>query len=153
MRPRPLVRRSQTNIARTASNRKRWPQVQQVGECFAPNKLHRDKREAIVFTDVIDRDDVRMAQAARCGGFAGKAIADFKGIELWPELLDGDVAANTWITGSIERAHSATTDQFDDLVTPEASWNLHKPANVRCPTRGLHAQRQLLRTTSSEIGL
>ena len=112
------------------SDGERRPQAHEIGEGFAPHVLHRDERQAVVFADVVDGDDVGMTQAAGRGGFAGETIAKLRRVVAGPEQLDGDVTADARIARAIERTHPALTDQVDDLVAPEGSWNLHRSAEL-----------------------
>ena len=71
-----------------------------------PDVLHGDERQPVFLADVVDGDDVRMAEAPGRAGLARKPVAEFRGVVLRPELLDGDVAANAGIARPVERAPS-----------------------------------------------
>src|ERR671927_494558 len=47
--------------------------ISQCRECFAFNQLHRDEVHAFRFTDLIDRDEVRMIQRRQRASFTLKA--------------------------------------------------------------------------------
>ena len=49
----------------------------------------------------------------------------------WRELLDRHETTNARITGAIESAHPATTDQVESLVAPDGPWNLHRSTRAR----------------------
>src|SRR5260370_25946125 len=69
-----------------------------------------------------------MAQAAGRRRFAGETIAKLGSVEIPSEKLDGDVTTDARVSGAIECAHPALTDQVDDFVAPEELWNLHRSA-------------------------
>src|SRR3954451_9357879 len=130
-----LVRVGQTradlfNQLQFSKDGQRRPQAEDVGESLAADVLHRDERQAIVFTNVVDGDDVRVAETTGGGGFARESIPELRRVEFRPELFDGHVPANPRVPGAIKSAHAPSTDQVNDLVPPEGPWNLHSCADT-----------------------
>ena len=105
-------------------------QPQHVGKGFAADVLHRDEGQALVLTDVEDRDDIGVAETSGGGRLAREAVPKLRSVEFRSELFDGHVPADARVAGAIESAHPAPTDQVNDLVPPEGPWNLHSSASA-----------------------
>jgi len=85
---------------------------QPLGEGFALQILHDEEIDAVLMADVVERTDVRMAQAGDGLGFALEALAG-----LWAEgkmrgeNFDGDGAVEAGVTSAIDLAHASGADR------------------------------------------
>ena len=80
-------------------------------EGLSLEQLHDDEGPAFVFTDVVNGADVGMVESGDGSGFAFEALRELLG-----GGLDGDVAVQARIVGSIHLPHSAFPQFGEDLV-------------------------------------
>jgi hypothetical protein len=86
--------------------------------------LHRHERAALVFSDVVDDDDVRVAEARDGSSFAQEALAQFGVVlEIFFEEFDGDEPIQLRIPGQVQRTHAAAAKATLDLVPSNAAGN------------------------------
>ena len=86
-------------------------------EVFAVDEAHRQVEHAVRVARVVDRDDVRVLQAGRDGGFPLEAVAVLPvGGERRGEHLQGDRAAQLQVAGAVDDAHAAFADERVDAV-------------------------------------
>lgn len=87
------------------------------------NQLH----HIVVWSDVVYRADVRMAQGSDCAHFAIEPFA-----ELFMGNLQGYIAAHARIMGPIHLAHSTGADHIQDLIRSQlfARARGHDPNSV-----------------------
>jgi hypothetical protein len=85
------------------------------GEAF--EVLHDDKVGAVVVTDVVDDDDIGMAELGSRAGLSLEALDELlvEG-ELGREDLDGHVAIEGRLEGAVDHGHAPTSQLFDDLI-------------------------------------
>src|SRR5262249_8718550 len=102
-----------------AIDRQRWTEPEDLDERLAAHVLHGDERKAVLFTDVVDRDDVRMAQASGGARLARKPIAELCRVEILLEHLDGHGATDARIPRTVERARAALGEEVEDFVAPD----------------------------------
>ena len=98
------------------ANRHRSP-GQVLAECQAVDELHRDEGEVALLTHAVDRDDVWMVES-RCRLRLVLEAAPVLRIEgrQRVEHFQGHVASQAKVTGPIDVAHAAGTDERHDLV-------------------------------------
>ncbi len=82
--------------------------------------LHRDVRGALVLEEVVDGDDVRMAERAGDTRLADETLGEsgVGGVKR-RQLLQGDDAVEVGLPGEIDDCHPAAADLTDDVVSPE----------------------------------
>jgi hypothetical protein len=73
-----------------------------------------------VGANVVDREDVRMGQRGGRTRLLLEALQPLRvGGQPCGQNLDGDIAMETGVTGSIDLAHSTCTELADDVIGPE----------------------------------
>lgn len=94
--------------------------VEALAQRFALEQLDDDIRRALMGSEVVDRDEIRMAQHPRRPGFLLEAAQAVRVLgESGREHLDGNVAAQPGIARAVNLPHAARADQRDDLVRPQ----------------------------------
>jgi hypothetical protein len=94
-------------------------------ERLAVEILDDEKREALVFADVVERADVRVLERRDQPRLALEALAELRvGGERRRQDLQGDDAIETRVVGSIDLAHSALPERREDLIGAEAASGL-----------------------------
>jgi len=99
--------------------------------------LHRDEPGAVVFSKIVDRDDVGVIQPARCHGFAAKA-GDYRLRLIAGELvgtdgLERDHSLDRRVVALVDHAHRAAPDLAPDFVLADGADLWH--ASLRGPRR------------------
>src|SRR5438132_9646457 len=90
-------------------------------EVGAFDELHRDEQVAVDFTEIVNRDDVRMLERSRCLGFTEKSLAESRILrDPFAHHLDGHGTIEHRVHRAIDDAHGAFSDLSDDLVFPDA---------------------------------
>ena len=91
--------------------------LQPLGEIVARDESHDEVDEVVPLLDVVDRNDIRMAELGRRFGFAKKPLADVrpKG-QLGRKELYRDVALEALVHGTIDDSHAATPDLAVQLI-------------------------------------
>ena len=89
---------------------------------FAGDQFHDDAVSALVFEDVVDGEDVGVAEGGGGLGFLMEAAAEVGvGGVGGGEELEGDVAVQFGVAGLIDNAHAAGTDLFEDLIVVDGA--------------------------------
>src|SRR3546814_303791 len=88
------------------------------------DELHRDVCQIVLFAGVVDRDDVRVREAARGFGFAEEALlhaGEFVRLEFLGQRhrLDRNLAADLRILAHVDDSHRALAELLLDLVAAE----------------------------------
>ena len=91
------------------------PLLDDVGERFALDVLHRDVRPVVLLAAGVDRDDVGVAQRRRRARLAEEAVHDFLVVDFLADHLDRDLAIELGVAAQIHRAHAARADLPDDF--------------------------------------
>ena len=99
-----------------AHERDRLAAPNQLRQRLAADELHRDERPALEDAELVDRDDVRMREAAGGAGLALEALAHLLVVEALAQELDRDGAIERGIAGEIDVAHPAALDEALDGV-------------------------------------
>ena len=96
------------------------PLTDLVAEFLALDVLGHDERQATVFADVVDRDDVRMVHAARGLGLFEELPAP-GGILSGPGVqdLDRHFPSQARVPGAIDLSHAADVRGSADFVRPD----------------------------------
>ncbi len=91
--------------------------LQQRRKVFAVDVLHREKRRAVDFIDVVDAADVGMRDLARHPDF-GVELRQARRIlvDVRREELQRDRLTELQVVGAVDLAHAAATEAFDDPV-------------------------------------
>ena len=106
--------------AKSLTDRERTP-AQALGQRLPFQVLHDDEVDAIVFADVVEGADVRVAQPRRRFRFALEALTASRAVEhMLRQDLDCDRAAQSRVLGAIDLAHSARSKQGLNLVRSKA---------------------------------
>src|SRR5688572_10772379 len=91
--------------------------VQTIAKLLPDQQLRNNEVGSVLRVDIIDPENVRMAQAA--GGLS-LTLESFDALivrrEVRGQNLDGDLSIYLWITRAIDLAHSARSEQRTDLV-------------------------------------
>jgi len=86
-------------------------------ELLPVQELHDDEEPAVVFAQVVDRDDVGVAQRRAGLGLAVEARLQLVGgVAVAGDDLEGDMPAEPGVPGLVHGAHAPAADPFDDLV-------------------------------------
>ena len=107
---------------RGAPGRKHADLVQDVLERLAADQLHDHHQPLVVFQQLVDRGDSRMAEPGKRGGLSTKAgcrVCDGR-----VENLEGDVAPERLVDCPVHAAHSTVSEPFDDeVLTDSFAWS------------------------------
>jgi hypothetical protein len=88
-------------------------------EVLALDQLHHDVVDVAVAADVVDRDDVGVAQPRGGAGLAAKALEEFGlAAELLAEDLDGDRPPEGRVLGGVDDRHPALAEDVPEPVSP-----------------------------------
>ncbi len=88
----------------------------EVAEVHAVHELHHDVEQAAGLAEVVDRDDVRMAELRQQLGLAGETFGEARvALALGGEDLDRDEAVEGFLAGLVNDAHAAAPETLDDL--------------------------------------
>ncbi len=102
---------------RDLARRQRAASAQDGGEVLPVDQLHDDVRAAGVLAEVVDRDDVGVAQRGRRLGLLPEARREVGVAQvLGAEKLERDVATELGIGGTVDGRHPATAQQLDQVV-------------------------------------
>ncbi len=99
----------------------------EAGEGFTGHVLHHDERLRVVLAEVVDRDDIRVAQRRGSACLARESFAGVGQIEIASEHFDRDHAAEDGIVGHIHCAHAPATKFSLDLVPTDLGTRLEHP--------------------------
>jgi hypothetical protein len=95
---------------------------QPIRQRLALEKLHDEKRRAILLAHVVQRADVRMIELRDRPGLAIKALAELRiGCKGVRENLDRDRAIEPRVSGFVHLSHPTGADERQDFVWAEAS--------------------------------
>jgi len=95
-----------------------------------------------MFADVMNCEDIRMIQRARCAGFLLEAMQPLLIVgERRREYFYSDLSTETSISRAIDFSHSARTEGRDDFVRPEA-----------CARRKTHRFKSAVQLTTTVSG-
>ena len=83
--------------------RERRPPPNELVQRLARNVLHGDVRPAILISDIVDGDDVRVAQPAGGARLAGEPFARVLVFEISPKHLDGDEPVDRRVEGEVQQ--------------------------------------------------
>ncbi len=101
-------------------SRRQGTAVQGLAEALPFHELHHDVRDAPFASDVVDGDDVRMAERRRRARLELEAAQTLRiRREVLGEDLQRDVAFEPGVTRAVDLAHSARAERRDDLVRTE----------------------------------
>ena len=89
------------------------------GQVLAVDVVHDDERAGLVHPEVVDGDDVRRVERGDRLGLHPEA-GDEVGVAavLGAQDLDGDVAAELAVGGSVDRGHAALAEELDQPISP-----------------------------------
>ena len=91
--------------------------AQPLREIVAVDVTHDEEDEIVGFFDVVDRDDVRMAQLRSSLGLAQKARTDVRTkCQIGRKQLDRDDSLEAPVRGTIHDAHSAAANFLAQLI-------------------------------------
>ena len=85
-------------------------------EARAFDQLHDEVGHVAVFADVVDGDNVRVAEGGRGAGLAEEALAGVADLEVGAEDLDRNRALEVRIPGAEDDAHAAAADLLVEAV-------------------------------------
>src|SRR4029079_6178337 len=89
--------------------------LQQRREIFAVDELHREKRMAVHFRNVVDAADVRMRHLPRPPYFRVEPLAAHYVIrERFRQEFERDRLSELQIVGTVDLAHPAASEKTDD---------------------------------------
>ena len=94
--------------------------MHQLGCVGAVDVVHRDPQLAVVFTPVMDADDVGMAQSCGQVGFADEPLPE-RGVagDVGAKNLEGILAGQAGMLDQVDLAHSAGAEQPQNPVSGE----------------------------------
>ena len=85
------------------------------------DQLHRHERDAVLFLDREDGDDVWMIEGRDRASFTPESRQPFRiGCERSGQVLEGDVTAEAGIVDAIDVTHAAAAEALDDLIRTDA---------------------------------
>ncbi len=88
-------------------------------QVLALDQLHHDVRPGVVLAEVVDGDDVGVAQRrSRTGLVAEPGQEVGVASELGPQQLDGDVALELRVARAIDPGHAALSEKLQQAVSP-----------------------------------
>ena len=94
--------------------------IQDLAEAFPFEEFGDQKRSAVMLADVVEGEDVRMAQSGDGPGFLLEPAEALRiGGKRRREDLDCDIAAQAGVAGSIHFTHAAGADQGNDFIGAE----------------------------------
>ena len=94
--------------------------LEHVGQRRSRHVLHRDEVDALVVSNVVDRDDVGMIQRGGGARFVDESLpALLVDCSFVADQLDGHGPAETRVDGAVHHPHAAFTDRRQDLVMRE----------------------------------
>src|SRR5262245_31174340 len=125
-------------VERTSSNAAdRQPaRTNQRREIRPLDHLHRQKTDSTRFFDRVQRDDVRMVETRYGLGFTLEAREALRRRgQRFGEQLDGDVAVQTRVVGTINLAHPSRAERRKDFVEsePGSGGERHGEDSSSCP--------------------
>ena len=98
----------------------------EAGECFASDILHDDEWLRVVFAEVVDRNDIGMAERSGGARLARESLARVGQIEIAGEYLDRDHSTENGVVGDVYRTHAPSTESSLDFVPPDlGTWLEH----------------------------
>ena len=96
--------------------------VQAFAQCLAVEQLRHDVGRAVVHTDVVDGEDVRVIERGGGARFLLETMQPPRiGGGVGREHLDRDVAPEPRVAATIDLAHSSGTEQRKDFVRTEVN--------------------------------
>ena len=105
-------------------SRRHGATVEPLAKRLAFEQLHDGMRDAVGGADVVERKDVGMVDRRNRARFALEACERVRvGGESTRQNLDGDVAAEPRVVGSVHLSHAAGANRRDNLVRAEARAN------------------------------
>src|ERR1700722_1426984 len=91
-------------------------------QCLAFQVLHHQEVDPIVMANVVQRADVRMAQAGDGLSFALEAFMELRITgEMFGQDFDGDSPVEPRVASAVYLAHAARTNNRNDLVWAQPS--------------------------------
>ena len=85
-----------------------------------PSRYHKVV-DSVLMADVVQRPDMRMAQARNCPSLALEALVQLRiAGKICGKNLDGNDAVELRISGAMHLAHSAGADRGDDFVRAQS---------------------------------
>jgi hypothetical protein len=104
------------------------PVLQGLAQVGAVDQAHVDVEPAVDLAEVVDRDDVGLAQPGRDAGLAAEPAGVLRvvGQDLREEL-DGDVALVAGVVREVDLAHAAGAQQHLQPVVPEIAGEHLRP--------------------------
>src|SRR5262245_8401036 len=100
--------------------RRQWPASQGLTQRLTLKQLRDDERTAVVHAEVVDGDEVRMAQPGGCTGFELEAPLAVGITRPFPgQDFDSDVAPQLWVSRAIDLTHSARAHGAHDFESSE----------------------------------
>jgi RNA polymerase sigma-70 factor (ECF subfamily) len=96
---------------------------------LARHEFHRDENVTVDLTDLVDGDEVGMADRG-CGAcFAEEtSAATVVGLELRGKHFEGDGPAEALVLGAVDHPHAAPADPFDDAERSESPFPILREA-------------------------
>ena len=107
--------------------------LDQAIERIASQILHDDVRESILLTEVVDRNNVGMAERTGFGCFLIEPLQHLLVAgESFCDGFDRDLAIKLAIKGAVDEAHPAATKKVDHLVLADALyvWSSHRRSRL-----------------------
>jgi hypothetical protein len=105
-------RRQHPDDRRRRPRRRRQPRPERA----AVDQRHRDRELAVVLLDVVDRDDVGVAQLGQGPGLAHQARALASADPIGPHQLERDLALELPVDGAVNHRHAAAAELAQELV-------------------------------------
>jgi hypothetical protein len=91
-----------------------------LAQVFAIHIFHEQIEIAAGFAEVVNGDDVRMAQGRQSAGFAGEALRERRvGRAFWSKQLECNPALQGLLAGFVNHAHAAPAEARMDLELRE----------------------------------
>ena len=129
-------------VRNLVGERHRSPRLDEIGERFAVDKLHRHVRLVVVLAGGVDGDDVRVTQRRRRPCLAKEPFEDFLVADLLANHLDRHLAAQVQIAAKIDGAHPSGANLAEDLEVSDSGRNIshhsqpsRSQSSSRCPGR------------------
>ena len=114
-----VERREHRDRRRDRLGRRERPRFQAVRQRLALEKLHREKRLAVVLADLEELADVRVAHGRGGPRLAQQTIPHLR-IRRREERLDRDRTLQSLVDRFVHDPHAASSDLADDAIVPDA---------------------------------
>jgi hypothetical protein len=96
------------------------PALETGGKRLSFGQFHHQKRDAFVFTHVVECADVRMIQRRRGVGLALEPATALRArCGMGAQVFESDQTVKASVSRSVDLAHAANSQEREDLVAPE----------------------------------